>query len=142
MYIAVVLFFNHTHVPIKRYFTSKEFKHCSVFFDDGKHKWYCDINECGLSVRILDDTNTTKFVNRLKLKPSVSALIALTIKNNTQFGYSPFIMKSCNEMVRYYSSLDIGITFTPKHLYNKLLWYNNERNYSILHHWRRAHGEE
>ncbi|MDQ8039629.1 MAG: hypothetical protein REH83_04410 [Rickettsiella sp.] len=41
-------------------------------------------------------------------------------------------------MCRYFSGVDVGWTFNPKHLYKELLKYKDQRNYELLAHWRRT----
>ena len=63
-------------------------------------------------------------------------MIVIDIEEKAEIAWKPFIVRSCNEIDRYISGVDVGFTFNPKHLYNKLLKYDDS-NYQILYEWRR-----
>lgn len=81
------------------------------------------------------------FINKLTRIPSLTALICVYVEQKVISKiWSPLMIRSCNEVLRPLSSVDIGFTFNPYHLYTKLLKYQYSRNYEILRHWRRASG--
>lgn len=71
----------------------------------------------------------------LKLE-NVSHLILVKInKKCRRKNWFPIQLNSCNEVCRKISSVDIGWTFNPSHLYHKILMKRDKSNYSVVENW-------
>lgn len=90
----------------------------------------------GIHSRRITVSSGGSLIRGLKHVPSLMALIVVDVSVKASVKWKPYVVRSCNEFDRYLSGVDIGFTFNPKHLYNKLLKYDGS-NYKILHHWSR-----
>lgn len=79
-----------------------------------------------------------KNLNAIKKLPSLSAFIAVLVKEKKKIKEWPIKWYTCNEVCRYFSGIDIGWTFNPKFLFKKLMKFKDKRNYELLSVWRRA----
>ena len=134
--IAIFCFYNQSSGPQARLAFSKTFKHCNIITFDGEIYLALEWDKSGIITRKINATSTKSLVKGLKHIDSLIAIIVVDIWNRKNIVWKPFIVRSCNELDRYISGVNIGFTFNPKHLYNKLLRYNRI-NYEILHFWRR-----
>lgn len=136
--IAVFVFYNHGEGKLSQWSLSKEFKHCNVMVFDGwwyQATWAID----GIDIRPVKVTNAPRLMNALRACKTVVAYVVVQIIHPHLFTWSPFGVHSCNELSRYITAINVGMTLTPKHLYKKLLKYGKISNYEILAQWRR-HG--
>ncbi len=97
-----------------------------------------EIAPAGFAYRILRSNDVNKNLEAIKKSPALSAFIAVMVKEKKKVKEWPFKWYACNEVCRYFSGVDVGWTFNPKHLYQKLLQYKDKTNYELLTHWRRA----
>ena len=72
----------------------------------------------------------------MKCIQSLTAMIVVSVGQRASIKWKPYLVRSCNELDRYISGVDVGFTFNPKHLYNKLIKYDHT-NYDILYRWVR-----
>lgn len=135
--IAVFLFYKQGIGKYTRLSFSKELVHCALLCYQGDQCILFEIAPFGFIYRILKTTDLNKSLHALKKLPLLSAFIAVLIKKPKKV--KEFFLKgyTCNEVCRYFSGIDIGWTFNPKHLYKKLLKYKHKTNYELLAHWRR-----
>jgi hypothetical protein len=138
--IAIFLFYSISAGPQAWLAFSKEFRHSTIIIYDGKHWINYEFDKTGFHTRVLNVTDSNRFISRLTLIKELSAIICVSLDTRTNFTWSPFLIRSCNEIDRYISSVEIGLTWNPKQLYFKLLKYDKIRNYEILYAWRRNHG--
>lgn len=116
---------------------SKEFKHCNIISYDGERWVYHEFDMCGFSLRHIGGVTSCLALSRgMRQISSLVSTITIEVCARAKHQWRPFIVRSCNEIDRYISGVDIGFTFNPKHLYNKLLKCDGS-NYQILEHWRR-----
>jgi hypothetical protein len=135
--IALFLFYNHsTGIQAKLAF-SKEFRHCNIITFDGEAWVNVEFDSCGLITRVLNVPSGNSLIRGLKSIKMLTAMVVVDIANRKKVCWKPFWVRSCNEIDRYASGIDVGLTLNPRHLYNKLLRYNGKRNYEIIHAWRR-----
>jgi hypothetical protein len=142
--INIFIFYNNSDVaPI--WLVGNEFKHCGVIVYDGNFYSIVEFNsygihlmsafsESGFSVKWLDDL--------MKTNECISAYVICAVNKRIKNRWFPLWVKSCNEISREVTNVDIGFTFNPIHLYKKLLKYNGKRNYEILRAWRRNDGKQ
>jgi len=95
-----------------------------------------DFDLTGIHSRRINAPSARAFIRGLKHIESLTALVVADVGVKADTRWKPYVVRSCNELDRYISGVDIGFTFNPKHLYNKLLKYNGS-NYKILYDWRR-----
>jgi hypothetical protein len=138
--IAVFIFYSvATGVQAKLAF-SDEFKHCNIITYDGEDWILLDFDRTGLLTRKIKCESGSSLVRNLHVIPEVSAIVSINVKDRIKLMWTPWWVRSCNEICRYASGADIGWTFNPVHLYKKLLKYRHSKNYEILSTWRRSWG--
>jgi len=118
---------------------SQEFRHCNVITYDGESWLVTEFDAFGYQIQMVDVRSGASLIRGMKHVPSLTALIVIDVEKKARVCWKPFMVRSCNELARYVTGANIGFTFNPKHLYNKLIKYNC-RNYDILHAWRRKDG--
>lgn len=131
--IATFVFYNKASGPQAWLGFSNQFRHCNVLTYDGEDTVMIEFSKNG----IISTVYKTNDFSRLKLLKSVTSIVSVSIDQRAIMAWTPFWIKSCNELNRYVSGVDIGMTFNPKHLYNKLIKYNGHSNFNIDYHWRR-----
>lgn len=138
--IAVFIFYNVSSGIQERLAFSEEFKHCNIITFDGYDWIMLDFDRTGLLTRRIHCPDGGALLRNLHVIKEVSAIVTVNVRERVRIGWKPFWVRSCNEICRYASGVDIGFTFNPVQLYKKLLKYRRRRNYEVLSHWRRAHG--
>lgn len=138
--IAIFIFYNKATGGQARLAFSEEFKHCNIVTYDGKDWIMLDFDRTGYLTRKIYCKNGESLIRNLPVIPEVSATFTISVDERKKIWWKPFLARSCNEICRYASGVDIGFTFNPAHLYRKLLKYRHKRNYEVLSVWRRRHG--
>jgi hypothetical protein len=138
--LAVFIFYNVASGVQSRLAFSDEFKHCNIITCDGRDWVMLDFDRTGLLNRAIHCKGGDTLLKSLPIIKEVTAIVTVCIKERAKFMWSPWWVRSCNEICRYAAGIDIGFTFNPIHLYYKLLKYRKGRNYEIISHWRRSHG--
>lgn len=138
--IAIFLFFNIATGKQAWMALSNEFRHCNVITYDGEAWINFDFDREGIKSRVLDVKDSARFVRHLKRLKHVSAMVIVDIKKRKEVSWKLWWVRTCNELDRYLTGVDVGITVNPSHLYHKLLRYDGLRNYHVLHAWRRKDG--
>jgi hypothetical protein len=139
--IVVFIFYNESSGVQARLAFSEEFKHCNIITYDGRDWIMLDFDRTGILTRKIYCKDATSLIRNLPVIKEVSAIVTVDVSNRAKTSWKPWWVRSCNEICRYGSGVDIGFTFNPIHLYRKLLKYRNRRrNYEVLSHWRRNHG--
>lgn len=134
MIIAHFLFYNKGQGR-QQIFTTKGIKHCNVVCYDGRTHTLIETDEYGLSCRTINIYNTPELHEILKKLKYIRGVITTQIKYKKKIPWFPVWIRSCNEVCRYSTGIDIGLTINPTHLANKLIKYNNRTNYEILDQW-------
>jgi hypothetical protein len=138
--IAVFIFYKiATGVQAKLAFHD-DFKHCNCITFDGSDWIMLDFDHTGLLTRKIKCPNGSKLINSLSIIQDVTAVVVVNVQNRHKSSWRPFWVRSCNEVCRYATGVNIGFTFNPVQLYRKLLNYRHKRNYEVLYAWRRQHG--
>lgn len=135
--IATFVFYNKASGPQAWLGFSKKFKHCNVITFDGEYTVMIEYSKQGIVPRVYELNDCSDIIARLKRLKSVSAIVTVFINERAIMPWTPFWIKSCNELNRHVSGIDVGMTFNPRHLYSKLIKYNGHSNFIIEHHWRR-----
>ncbi len=138
--IAVFIFYSKASGVQARLAFSEEFKHCNIITFDGKDWIMLDFDRTGLLTRRIKCKSGKTLLRNLHVVPEITAIMSVSIKDRKKTPWSPWWVRSCNEICRYASGIDIGFTFNPVHLYSKLIKYRHNRNYEVLSTWRREHG--
>lgn len=138
--IAYFLFYKVSSGVQAKLAFSSEFKHCNIVTFDGKYWIATEFDSTGIITRVIDVDNSESFMRGLKHIDSLVALVVVDITERKRHAWFPWWVRSCNELDRYISGVDIGFTFNPIHLFKKLLKYGGKRNYEILYAWRRSYG--
>lgn len=118
-------------------YTTKGIKHCNVICYNGTDHVLFETDWHGIHYRVLSETTTLKLLKGIRIIPSLQSALVLEIFEKKQLRWFPLSLRTCNELCRYVTGVDVGITINPTHLIKKLLKYNNKRNYEIIHHWWR-----
>ena len=129
--IAVFLFYNQGIGKYSRFSFSKELVHSALLCYEGNRCILFEIAPTGFIYRILKNSDA------IKKLPSLSAFIAVFVKEKKKVKEWPIKWYTCNEVCRYFSGIDIGWTFNPKFLFKKLMKFKDKRNYELLSCWRR-----
>ncbi len=136
--IAFFLFYNHSAGIQSRLAFSKEFLHCSVIVCNDSEYIHTTFGGDGIVNRLIFPKGWKQLARLYPaLVPTLSALVIVEIDKRHIKKWSPLWVKSCNEVCRYVSGIQIGFTFNPRHLYAKLIKYDSKLNYKILHAWTR-----
>ena len=129
-------FYNQNTGPQSKLAFSDKFKHVNIISYDGQLWLASEFDATGFNFRKLNVLRGTSLIRGLKLIDSLTALVVVDVEEKTRITWKPFLVRSCNEIDRYISGVDIGFTFNPKHLYNKLQKYAGS-NYEIIYLWER-----
>ena len=119
---------------------NKEFRHCNIVTFDGRDWIVLDFDRTGLIARAIHCKSAASLLKTLPIIKEVTAIVTVDITERAKYRWSPWWVRSCNEICRYRAGIDLSFTFNPAHLYYKLLKDRRRRNYKILAHWRRDHG--
>jgi hypothetical protein len=138
--IAVFLFYDIANGIQSKLSFSKQFKHCNIITFDGRDWIALDFDRTGLVMRKIYCKDGAQLLRNIRVIQSITAIVSVDIAQKKRFMWSPWWVRSCNEVCRYTAGVDIGWSFNPIHLYKKLLKYRHKRNYEILSHWRRKYG--
>lgn len=140
--IAIIIFWNIARGPQAVLSLSKTIKHvnCVTTDEEGLGSIFMDFDRQGFLTRSIKSNSAQRLIEGLKKNQHVEAIIAVAISEKAKHRWFPFLVRSCNEIVRYATGVDVGFTFNPVHLYYKLLKYSHSRNYEILSQWRRDYG--
>jgi len=115
---------------------SKVFKHCNIISYDGDIWLATEFDRQGIHNRKINASCTNALIRGMKYITELTALVVVEVEERASIRWKPYIVRSCNELDRYISGIDIGFTFNPLHLYNKLM-QNDGTNYTILYKWER-----
>jgi hypothetical protein len=134
--IYFFLFYNKAEGKQSRFAFNDDFKHCNVlYYEKGI---LVGMSETGIKLSLLKchENSVKDIASTFKRLESLTSLIIVDIKERKKFRWFPWWVRSCNELCRYISGIDIGFTFNPVHLYNKLIKYSGKK-YEIIYAWRR-----
>lgn len=137
--ISIFLFYNWANSFHSR-IAHPEFRHCNIITYDGNDWVSFEMDSTGIITRCIKVEKALEFIEGLKSLEILSGLVVVDVEKRARFPWRPFFVRTCNEIARYISGVNIGLTFTPRNLYNKLLRYDGRRNYEILYAWRRQDG--
>lgn len=141
--LALFVFHNQTtHKILNALSFSKYFKHVDLYTFDGKEWIGFRFGTGGMIYTFTGYTEVRDLIDSAQLVESNEALIAVDIENGCKFPWRPLTIPMCNEFARYIAKVDIGFTWNPRNLYNKLLKYDQETNFEVFYLWRRDHGRK
>jgi hypothetical protein len=140
--LSLVLFvFYNKGQGIQQIFTSKGIKHCNVIcFCNGYLLFETDKH--GITYRSMSFESWDDILNCFKSVKSVHGLILTKINEKKNISWFPLWMRTCNELCRYVTGIDVGFTLNPTHLVKKLLKYDNRTNYEIINQWWSSKDEQ
>lgn len=138
--IAVFVFYNIARGAQAALAFSDVFKHCNVITFDGRDWIFLDFDRTGFLTRRINCPSGDRLVKSMHVVPEVSAVVAVSVKERIKITWKPWLTRSCNEICRYATGVDVGFTFNPSHLFRKLLKYSGDRNFEVLSAWRRDMG--
>lgn len=134
--IAIFLFYDKGLAKQGR-FTSNGIKHCNLICFDGRDWFLCGTTSKGITFRSLRVTRSSRLIEHIKRTNGLIKIIAVSSKEIPNQRWFPLWIRSCNELCRYISGVDVGFTYNPTHLIKKLVKYDNKRNYEIIYRWNR-----
>lgn len=135
--IAIFLFYNFANGKQAKLAFSKDFQHCNSIVYDGEFYILVEYDQEGIKVKVIKAKRLSTLIRHLKVIPELTAIICAEVFKRKKINWKPWWVRSCNELCRYTAGIDVGFTFNPVHLYNRLLRYKDKRNYVILDQWRR-----
>ncbi len=139
--IVIFIFYNKAQGKQDRYTFSKYFRHIDIFTFHGD-KWIVHrFGSDGITYRISRFTEGSDILDHLVRLTTVFRIAVVNVIKRTKFRWLPLWGRTCNELARYIAGIDIGLTYSPRHLYSKLLRYDHIRNYKILTLWRVCNGQ-
>ncbi len=135
--IAIFIFYDFAAGKQARLAFSDTFKHCTLLMYDGETWIFSEMTTTGFLNRTFRGVpEATRLLRRLRIIKEVTCTITCDIPVRKRRMWLPFLVRTCNEHIRYTSGIDIGWSFNPWHLHRKLL-QNKRKNYEILDYWRR-----
>lgn len=135
--IAIYLFYNIANGKQAKLAFSKKFRHCNTIVFDGKYYILVEFDQKGIQLRVIKATSLVSLLRGLKIMVELKAIVCAEVYDRKKTLWKPWWVRSCNELSRYVTGVDVGFSFNPAHLYNLLIRYDNKRNFKILEAWRR-----
>lgn len=120
---------------------SRHFKHVDVYIFDGSQWTGFRMASDGITYAVSGFENGRDLLIEAKKLEHVEAILGVDLAERAHFGWSGLTIPMCNELCRALTGIDVGFTWSPRHLYNKLLKYDQKRNFEIFYRWRRDNGE-
>lgn len=137
--LAIFLFYNKATGKQAFLSFNETIKHVNVIVYDGTQPVLIDMDKTGIKTRVLRITDVNKILSNIKRIPILTSIIVAYIDKRAASAWRPWWVRSCNEIARHATGINVGFTFNPIHLYNKLLQCDGT-DYDILTHWRRDNG--
>ena len=134
--IAIFCFYNISSGIQAKLSFSDTFKHCNIITYDGCIWLATEFDHTGIHTQKINARSGAALLRGMKCIQSLTAMVVVSIAQRATITWKPYLVRSCNELDRYISGVDVGFTFNPKHLYNKLIKYDHT-NYDILYRWVR-----
>lgn len=135
--IAIFLFYDEGRGKQRIFTRGSAFKHCDIIIYDGDVTIAVQAQPEGIGLRRINSTNIVSIMRNLKIIPSLIAMVCVEVMQRKKLKWFPLQIKSCNELCRIMSGIDVGVTFNPIHLYNKLIKFSKLKNYDLLYLWNR-----
>lgn len=135
--IAFFLFYNKATGKQRFFSFGDELQHCDVICYDGKTWLGFQFSNKGIDFASIRVTKVSKLLKHLPIIPELVTIIGVDVERTKVFPWKPFWVRSCNELCRYLTGVDIGFTLNPRHLLKKLLKYDGKRNFQVVYAWRR-----
>jgi hypothetical protein len=135
--IAIFLFYNKALGKQTKWIINKEFVHCHVMINNGDGFILFELTSNGIDCHVVPAKKPMTIIRNVKRMDSLVASICIWRSKSPKMHWRPLMIRSCNEFSRLIAGVDIGFTYEPLHLYNKLLKYHNQTNYEVLDAWRR-----
>lgn len=142
---AIFVFYNvATGVPALFTF-HKHYRHMSVITSHDDYWVNYDCGGKGIHYDIVQEPRSTEEVMEgLKQLSYISGLVSIEYNEADRafVSWKPFIIRSCNELCRYLTGIDIGLTWNPYHFHKKLFKHAKDRNYVVTAMWERLKDKE
>ena len=137
--IAIFLFYDQGQGKAYNYTFSRITVHCNLITYDGDHWIMWEFGTSGITYRHIKSKSGASILRNIKRLPELSRIVTVDIPERVSIPWFMFMPRTCNEFCRYVAGINIGLTVNPRHLYTKLLTYEQKGNYTILHWWRRPY---
>lgn len=134
--IAIYLFYDVGHGK-QRLYTTNGIEHCNVICFDGRDFVFHECQPHGIGFRRIIAKDCVTLIRNVKRIKSIIRIIAVHISDRHKIKWFPLWIRSCNELCRHISGINVGLTFNPTHLIKKLLKYDSQYNYEIIYQWSR-----
>lgn len=135
--IAFFLFYNKARGIQRAFSFGSIYQHCDVICYDGKTWLLFQFSSKGIEFQSIRVTTVSRMLEHLPLIPELVSIIGVDVDRENCFPWRPFWVRSCNELCRYLTGVEIGFTLNPRHLFKKLVKYNGKRNFQVIYAWRR-----
>ena len=134
--IAIFLFFNKGLGKFVNFIRDKNFLHSAVICYRGDVPILLEISRSGIAYRVLKTEDMAKLMEKITLMPNLTHYVAVRIKKEAFIQELPIRFFTCNELCRFFTGVDIGLTLSPKHLFQKLVDFKN-KNFFVRNVWSR-----
>ena len=141
--LAIFVFHNRTRHRFMNLFTfSRDFKHVDVYIYNVQFNMWIGFRtgRDGITYSLSNIEDSSKLINKLSEIKEINHIIGVQIRYRAYFPWIPLTIPMCNEFARMITGINVGFTWNPCNLYNKLLKYDGKRNYDIFFTWRREDG--
>ena len=138
--LAMFFFYNEAQGKQLKWVQHEEFKHCRVIIYGGDNFILFESSRYGIDHQVIKSNSAERIWRNMRVIKSLTHSICVYVNRKHEFPWRPLWVRSCNEVCRYLSSVDIGFTLTPYGLFKKLLKYDKTSNYEVLAVWRRHDG--
>ena len=108
--IAVFIFYDKSAGAQSILSFSKEFRHCNTVVFDGSDWIAIEFDRAGFIVRRVKVHDSERFLAKLQLIKEVTAIVSVVIVKRKNVCWMPWWVRSCNQVSRYASGIDIGFT--------------------------------
>lgn len=138
--ICFFLFYDKAYGLQRVFSFGATLQHCDVICFDGKTWVLFQFSNKGVEFQSIKVTTVERMLKHLPIIPELIEIIGVEVERKTCFPWRPFWVRSCNELCRYLTGVDIGFTLNPRQLHKKLLACNHKRNFEIIYRWERTNG--
>lgn len=114
-----------------------DFKHCDYITYDGECWQSFTFGRMGLKVGSPHYCDVDTAIDVMVKLKSVSHIVIVRKTAEHRRKWLPIMVRSCNELARLMTGLNIPFSLTPYGLHKKLLKYDGIRNYRVLKSWSR-----
>lgn len=135
--LAIYLFYDQARGKQDKYAFSNRFRHLDIYTYLHSAWLVHRFGSGGIEYQLSRFKDGSSIISHCTTIQTITRIVAVNIDKRATFLWRPLWSRTCNELARYLTAVDIGFTYSPRHFYSKLLEYDCKTNYQILSIWRR-----